>query len=100
MTISTRPPLIVIVDDRATGRESDFFDKSRCAELHVDGRRCQLVRGHDEQHVLRCGHVNVAWPDDADPHGQPPWAVTFPRTRARRGKHDRNLTGHRAVVRR
>jgi hypothetical protein len=79
VTISTRPPLIVIVDDRATGTESDFFDKSRCAELHVDGRRCQLVRGHDEQHVLRCGHVNVAWPDDADPHGQPPWAVTFPR---------------------
>jgi hypothetical protein len=68
-----------IVDDRASGMVSDFFDKSRCAELHADGRRCQLVRGDDGQHVLRRGDVNVAWPDDADPHDRPPWAVAFPR---------------------
>ena len=67
MTISTRPALITIVDDPAPGTVSDFFDKSRCAELHTDGRRCQLVRGHDGQHVLRRGDVNVAWPDHADP---------------------------------
>jgi hypothetical protein len=30
-----------------------LHDKPRCAELHKDGRRCQLVRGHDGQRVLR-----------------------------------------------
>jgi hypothetical protein len=79
VTISTRPALITIMDDPAPGTVSDFFDKSRCAEVHRDGRRCQLVRGHDGQHILRRGDVTVARPDDADPHGQPPWAVTFPR---------------------
>ena len=79
VTISTRPALISIVDDPAPGTVSDFFDKARCAELHPDGRRCQLVRGHDGQHLLRRGDVNVAWPHDADPHDRPPWAVTLPR---------------------
>jgi hypothetical protein len=79
VTISTHSALIAIVDDPAPGTVSDFLDKSRCAELHTDGRRCQLVRGDDGQHVPRRGGVNVAWPGDADPHDLPPWAVACPR---------------------
>jgi hypothetical protein len=53
------------------------FDQYRCTEVDTDGRRCQLVAGHDGQHMLQRGGVRVAWPDDTEPHPRPPSHVTF-----------------------
>jgi len=54
-------------------------DRDRCPERHEVGR-CQLVRGHDGQHVLRYGSATIGWPDGEEhPTQWLPWAPTFPR---------------------
>jgi len=32
---------------------ADILDRYRCAEVYGQGGRCQLVTGHDGQHILR-----------------------------------------------
>ena len=54
-------------------------DRDRCRELHEVGQ-CQLVRGHEGQHVLRYGSATIGWPDgEQHPTQWLPWAPTFPR---------------------
>ena len=54
-------------------------DRDRCPELHEVGR-CQLVRGHEGQHVIRYGSATIGWPDgEQRPTQWLPWAPTFPR---------------------
>jgi hypothetical protein len=55
------------------------FDEYRCRECSGQGDRCQLVIGHNRQHVLRRNGHGLAWPVGAQPHTRPPWATTFPR---------------------
>lgn len=58
---------------------ADIMDRYRCAEVDGDGDRCQLVIGHDGQHVLQKAGQRLAWPVGAVPQTRPPWAFTFPR---------------------
>jgi|SoimicmetaTmtLMA_FD_contig_41_5468316_length_381_multi_2_in_0_out_0_1 hypothetical protein len=53
------------------------FDKYRCAEADGEGTRCQLVIGHNGQHVLQRNGRRLAWPVGAEPQIRPPWAFTF-----------------------
>jgi hypothetical protein len=53
--------------------------KYRCAEVDGEGDRCQLVVGHDGEHVLQRGGQRLTWPIGAEPQTRPPWATTFPR---------------------
>ena len=53
-------------------------DKYRCGEVDGDGDRCQLVVGHNGQHVLQKAGLRLTWPVRAEPQTRPPWTVTFP----------------------
>ena len=44
-----------------------------------EGDRCQLVIGHDGQHVLQKAGRRLTWPVGAQPQTRPPWATAFPR---------------------
>lgn len=57
---------------------ADFEDRYRCRERDGVGGRCQLVVGHDGQHLLQRDGRRLAWPVGAEPHTRPPWATTFP----------------------
>jgi len=61
---------------------ADILDRYRCAEVYGQGGGCQLVTGHDGQHILRHDGRRLAWPVGAQPHDRPPWATTFPRDEA------------------
>jgi hypothetical protein len=61
-------------------------DCDRCPELHEVGR-CQLVRGHEGQHVIRYGSATIGWPDgEQRPTQWLPWAPTFSEGRALDGQ--------------
>ena len=57
----------------------EILDRYRCAEIDGLGSRCQLVVGHDGQHLLERDGQRLAWPVGAEPHLRPPWATSFPR---------------------
>ena len=61
---------------------ADILDRYRYAEVDGQGGRCQLVTGHDGQHILQHDGRRLAWPVGAQPHHRPPWATTFPRDEA------------------
>jgi hypothetical protein len=56
-----------------------ILDRYRCAEVDREGGRCQLVVGHDGQHLMWRDGRRLAWPIGAQLHDRPPWATTFPR---------------------
>ena len=58
---------------------ADFMDRYRCREVDGEGDRCQLVVGHDGQHLLQRDGKRLAWPVGDEPHARPPRATTFPR---------------------
>jgi len=62
----------------------EILDRYRCAEIDGLGSRCQLVVGHDGQHLLERDGQRLAWPVGAEPHLRPPWAISLPATRTRR----------------
>ena len=55
------------------------LDMYRCAERDGEGARCQLVVGHDGQHVLQKAGERQTWPIGAEPHIRRAWATTSPR---------------------
>ena len=55
------------------------FDQYRCAEVDGVDDRCQLVLGHDGEHILQRDGRRLTWPVGAPPHDRPPSATTFPR---------------------
>ena len=55
------------------------LDQYRCTEVDGEGDGCQLVVGHDAEHMLQKAGQRVVWPIGADPQTRPPWATTFPR---------------------
>ena len=58
---------------------ADFEDRYRCRERDGVGGRCQLVVGHNGQHVLQRDGRRLAWPVGAE-QIRPPWAPGgFPR---------------------
>jgi hypothetical protein len=59
------------------------IDQYRCAERDGEGDRCQLVIGHDGQHVLQRAGQRLTWPIGAEPQTRRPWATTFPRDETR-----------------
>jgi hypothetical protein len=68
-------------------RESSprIIDEHRCTERDSLDGRCQLVRDHSGQHVLQRDGQQLAWPIDAQPHPEPPWAIGgFPRDETQR----------------
>ena len=55
-----------------------IIDRYRCRERDGVGGRCQLVTGHDGQHLLQRDGRRLAWPVGAEPHARPPWATAAP----------------------
>jgi hypothetical protein len=47
---------------------ADFVDRYRCRKRDGVGARCQLVVGHDGQHLLQRDGRRLAWPVGAQPH--------------------------------
>jgi hypothetical protein len=72
-----------------SSRDREFspriIDEHRCTERDGLDGRCQLVRDHSGQHVLQRDGQQLAWPIDAQPHPEPPWAIGgFPRDETQR----------------